>query len=84
MGRGVQGGWGGEGEQEGEICVGRGESNSNVLSLGTVRCPRTLMDTSSAAPWAAVPTAMSLPVLSGPPIHSSFPGKADPEHPRWE
>lgn len=42
------------------------------------------MDASTAAPWVALPSAMSLPVLGGPPTHSrvkqtqSIPGGNNP------
>lgn len=54
-GRDVQGGWWGKREPEGEIHGGREESNTDALSLGTVRCPKTLMDTSTAAPQVDPP-----------------------------
>lgn len=42
----------------------REESNPNLLSLGTVGCPGTLMGTSTVPPRAAQPSLMSLLVLS--------------------
>lgn len=45
-----------------EKFLGAEESNPNVLSLGTVGCPRTLMDTSTAALWVCGCSVVPQPV----------------------